>query len=119
ARRRPGVSAPTFVDAAAIHQQLRARFPDAVGALEEGMSPAIRVAPTAIVDVCRYLKTDPALAFDCLSNQSGIDYPKRNEIEIVYHLISYRLRHDCALKVSVSRDNPAMPSVCGVWRTAN
>jgi len=68
---------------------------DAIGALEEGLNPAIRVAPAAIVEVCAYLKSDPALAFDCLSNQSGVDYPKRNEIEVVYHLISYRLRHAC------------------------
>jgi NADH-quinone oxidoreductase subunit C len=113
------VSAPTFVDAAAIHQQLAARFAEAIGALEDGHEPAVRVSPGAIVEVCTYLKTDPGLAFDCLSNQSGVDYPKRNEIEIVYHLISYRLRHACVLKVGVPRDNPSMPSVCGVWRTAN
>ncbi len=113
------MTARTLVDAAAIHQQLAARFGDAIGALEEGLSPAIRVSRGAIVGVCTYLKTDPALAFDCLSNQSGVDYPKRDEIEVVYHLISYRLRHACVLKVSVPRDNPSMPSVCGVWRTAN
>jgi NADH-quinone oxidoreductase subunit C len=112
------VSARTLVDAAALHQQLQARFGDAIGALEEGMDPAIRVTPAAIVDVCTYLKAEPALAFDCLSNLSGVDYPKRNEIEVVFHLVSYRLRHACVLKVSVPRDNPSMPTVAGVWRTA-
>lgn len=106
------------MDAAALHQTLQARFGDAIGTLESGMEPAIRVAPAAIVGVCTYLKTDPALGFDCLSNQSGVDYPARHEIEVVYHLISYRLRHACILKVGVPRDNPAMPSVAGVWRTA-
>jgi NADH-quinone oxidoreductase subunit C len=106
------------VDAAALHQALAQRFGDAIGALESGMDPAIRVAPSQIVAVCTHLKTDPALAFDCLSNQSGVDYPARNEIEVVYHLFSYRLRHACVLKVSVPRDNPAMPSVWKVWSTA-
>jgi len=106
------------VDAAALHQTLHTRFGDAIGALESGMEPAIRVAPAAIVDVCAHLKHDPALGFDCLSNQSGVDYPARNEIEVVYHLVSYRLRQACVLKVGVPRDNAAMPSVAGVWRTA-
>jgi NADH-quinone oxidoreductase subunit C len=106
------------VDAAAIHQQLTERFGDAVGALESGFDPAIRVAPAAIRDVCRFLKTEKDLAFDCLSNESGVDYPARNEIEVVYHLFSYPLRHTCVLKVSVPRDNPAMPTVAPVWRTA-
>jgi NADH-quinone oxidoreductase subunit C len=106
------------VDAPTLHQRLKDRFGDAIAALESGMEPAIRVQPAAIVAVCTVLKSEPDLAFDCLSNQSGIDYPARNEIEIVYHLFSYRLRHDCVLKVGVPRDNPALASVAGVWRTA-
>ena len=106
------------MDAPALHQRLKDRFGDAIGALESGMEPAIRVQPAAIVPVCAWLKSEPDLAFDCLSNQSGIDYPARNEIEVVYHLFSYRLRHVCVLKVGVSRDNPALATVAGVWRTA-
>ena len=106
------------MDAAAIHQRLEDRFGDAIGALESGFDPAIRVAPASIRDVSRFLKTEKDLAFDCLSNESGVDYPARNEIEVVYHLFSYPLRHTCVLKVSVPRDNPAMPTVGPVWRTA-
>ena len=106
------------MDAPALHQRLKERFGEAIGVLESGMDRAIRVQPAAIVDVCRFLKTEPDLAFDCLSNQSGVDYPARNEIEVVYHLFSYRLRHACVLKVGVSRDDPALASVAPVWRTA-
>jgi len=106
------------VDAAALHQALQSRFTDAVGPLESGAEPAIRVAPAAIVQVAEHLKADKALAFDCLSNLSGVDYPKRSEIEIVYHLFSYPLRHAAVLKVSVPRDNATMPSVHRVWATA-
>ena len=106
------------VDAAAIQQRLKDGFGEQVGALESGHDPAIRVPPSAIVPVCRFLKSETDLAFDCLSNQSGVDYPARGEIEVVYHLFSYRLRHTCVLKVAVPRDSPAMPTVCEVWRTA-
>ena len=101
-----------------IHRKLQARFGDAIGALEGGIDPAVRVQPGAIVSVAEFLRDDRDLGFDCLSNQSGVDYPTRNEIEVVYHLFSYRLRHACVLKVGVSRDNPAMPTVAAVWRTA-
>ena len=106
------------MDAAAFHQALQSRFGDAISPLESGFDPAIRVAPGTIVEVCEYLKKDPASAFDCCSNVSGVDYPKRNEIEVVYHLFSYPKRHALVLKVGVPRDNPAMPSVSRVWATA-
>jgi len=106
------------VDAEAIQARLRARFGDAIGALEPGREPAIRVQPGALVAVAELLKTDPELAFDCLSNQSGVDWPQREEIEVVYHLFSYPLRHGCVLKVAVPRDDPTMPTVAPVWKAA-
>ena len=106
------------MDAATIHARLTERFGDTVGALESGLDPALRVPPASIVPVCEFLKHGPGLAFDCLSNQSGVDYPARNEIEVVYHLFSYVERHAFTLKVSVARDAPSMPSVVPVWKTA-
>ncbi len=106
------------MDAAAIHARLQARFGEAVGALEVGREPAIRVQPSAMPAVGEFLRSEAELAFDCLSNQSGVDYPKRSEIEVVYHLFSYRHRHACVLKTAVPRDSPTMPTVSPVWPTA-
>ena len=106
------------MDATAIHARLEARFPGALGPLVAGNDPAITVWPQDIVAVATMLKTDRELAFDCLSNQSGVDYPKREEIEVVYHLSSYELRHAIVLKVGVPRDHPRLATVSGVWRTA-
>ena len=108
------------MDAAALHASLRERFGDAILALDEPAAGdrAVRVAPAAILEVARHCASDPALAFDCLSNQSGVDYPARNEIEVVYHLFSYATRHAAVLKVAVPRDNPVMPTVESVWKTA-
>src|SRR4029077_6941642 len=67
------------LDAAAIHGRVKARFGDGIGALagtrRDNMSAT--VTPAKIVDVCRFLQTEPGLEFDCLSNLSGVDYPKR------------------------------------------
>jgi NADH-quinone oxidoreductase subunit C len=109
---------PISVDATAIHARLLTRFPAAIGALEGAAAPAIRVRPADIVAVAAFLVADRELAFDCLSNQSGVDYPKREEIEVVYHLFSYVHRHAIVLKVGVPRDNPGLATVSAVWRTA-
>ena len=106
------------MDTAATFATLAARFPGGVVALEGQGEPAIRVAPAHIVAVATFLKTDPTLAFDCLSNQSGVDYPKREQMEVVYHLFSYRHRHALVLKVGVSRDDPRLATVSTVWRAA-
>jgi NADH-quinone oxidoreductase subunit C len=108
------------LDATAIHARLAARFPDAVGSLEGTRRDnfAATVAAPALPDVCRFAKSDPELAFDCLSNLSGVDYPKREVIQVVYHLYSYRRRHCFALKVDTPRDNPLVPSVANVWSHA-
>ncbi len=106
------------MDAAPILESLEERFGDAIVPLESEGEPAIRVQPAAIVRVAEHLKRTPDLAFDCLSNQSGVDYPARGEIEIVYHLFSYQLRHALVVKVSVPREQPALATVSTVWRTA-
>jgi NADH-quinone oxidoreductase subunit C len=107
------------LDGATIHGLLRGRFADAIGDLQGSGSDAwATVAPAAIVDVARFCKTETRLWFDCLSNLSGVDYPKREVIQVVYHLYSYRQRHAFVLKVDAPRENPVVPSVAGVWRHA-
>jgi NADH-quinone oxidoreductase subunit C len=106
------------VETPLIHAKLDARFPGGVVTLDATNEAAVRVRPADIVAVATLCKTDPELRFECLSNQSGVDYPKRNEIEVVYHLFSYALRHALVLKVGVSRDRPRLATVSAVWRTA-
>jgi NADH-quinone oxidoreductase subunit C len=108
------------IGGASVHARLTDRFGDAVGALEgTGNDAAAVVSPEKIAEVCRFLRDEPALQFDCLSNLSGVDYPKQGHIQVVYHLFSYRLRHWIVLKVNASRDNPVVPTVSDVWSAAN
>ena len=108
------------MDTAAIHQRLKARFEAAVGDCNlQAKDPYIFIQPAVIADVCRFLHDEPDLNFDALSNQSGVDYKVKGIIEVVYHLYSYPHRHTLVLKVDVPRDNPAMPTVEGVWKAAN
>jgi len=109
------------MDAAAIHQRLTARFEAGVGAcdLEQAKDPSIMIEAAAIVAVCRFLHDEPDFAFDCLSNQSGVDYKAKGILEVVYHLYSYTHRHAIVLKVDVPRDAAVVPTVESVWKTAN
>jgi NADH-quinone oxidoreductase subunit C len=108
------------LDSAGVHARLRYRFGDAIGDLAgSGRDASCTVEPGRIAEVCRFLHDEPALRFDCLSNLSGLDYPKQNAIQVVYHLFSYPLRHWIVLKVNAPRDNPVVPTVSGVWRAAD
>jgi NADH-quinone oxidoreductase subunit C len=107
------------LDAAAIHSRLRARFGAAIGDLTgSGSDASALVSAGQVADVARFCRTDGELGFDCLSNLSGVDYPKRNAIQIVYHLYSYRQRHAFVLKVDAERDNPVVVTVSNVWSHA-
>ena len=60
-----------------VYQKVKERCGEAIESFnEKALDPYIVVKPAAIVEVCRFLKEDPALTFDCLSNMSGVDYLK-------------------------------------------
>jgi len=103
-----------------IHERLKARFGDDVGPLGEAkIDPFCVVRRERIVEVCRFLKSEPGLDFDFLEDETAVDWPKRNVIEVVYHLLSYKHRHAIVLKVEADRAAPSVPTVEGVWKTAN
>ena len=103
-----------------IQQRLAAKFGERVGALAPANKDAFAVVPAAdIVEICRFAKEDEALAFDCLMNLSSVDWPKKNQIEVVYHLWSYRRRHGFVLKVALDRAKPEIASVTSVWKSAD
>src|SRR5512139_2203541 len=103
-----------------IHERLRARFGDAVGPLSEPkIDPFCVVKAERLVEACRWLKAEPGLELDFCEDLTAVDWPKRNVIEVVYHLFSYRHRHGIVLKVEADRASPVVPSVEGVWKAAN
>lgn len=72
-----------------------------------------------LVAICRYLKSDPDLSFDFLSDLCGVDYMGREpRFEVVYHLFSINKHHRIRLKAMVG-EREKIPSVVGVWSTAD
>ena len=101
-----------------IRGKLAEKFGERVGPLAPAnKDPFLVVQAADIVEFCRYLKSD--LGFDCLMNLSAIDWPKRNQIEVVYHLWSYSQRHAFILKVALDRAKPEIASLEPVWKAAD
>ena len=103
----------------------------------DAIDPWIEVSPDGLVEVCEFLKNDPDLEFNVLNCISGVDYFHADEkkakkaswephLEVVYHLSSVYRKHTLVLKVILPRwkdgeegNLPDVPSVAGVWRTAD
>ncbi len=103
-----------------IHSALTTRFGEAVrdAKLEGVIDPFIRSSPGQLREVALFLRDDPALQFDTLCLLTGMDYTG-GKLGVVYHLASVALGHRIVLKVDVPADNPHVPSVETVWKTAN
>jgi NADH-quinone oxidoreductase subunit C len=103
-----------------IHEKLKAQLGDAVGPLSEPrIDPFCVVKADRIVEACRWLATAPGIEMDFCEDLTAVDWPKRNVIEVVYHLFSYSHRHGIVLKVEADRASPVVHTVEGIWKAAN
>ncbi len=126
------MSGQEFVD------RLKTQFGEQItGANLEVLDPWIEIAPEGIADVCMFLRDDPDLRFNALSCITVVDYCEPDEkkaqkvkwephLELVYHLWSYPNRCSLVLKVMLPRwkgdqegELPEVPTVSGVWSTAD
>src|SRR6202171_4295424 len=105
---------------AEIQQRLAAKFGERIGPLSpRNKDPFLVVAAGDLVYICRFANEDAELAFDCLMNLSSVDWPKKNQIEMVYHLWSYSKRHSFILKCQLDRAKAVITSIESVWKAAD
>lgn len=106
-----------------VEQRLRERFPDT--AIERQTGEAVRdhtlvVPADSLVEICTFLRDDPELDFGMLPWMGGADYlPRVPRFETIYNLLSLTNALRIHLKVRIAEEQPRVPSVCGVWPTAN
>jgi len=80
----------------------------------------ILVHPDEIVNVAAFIKD--TLGFDHTESVSGTDYPKDNQIEVIYHLSSYSdeklSSHVLALSTRVDRNDSRLQTLINVFKSA-
>lgn len=104
-----------------ILEKLSTLGQDAVEASQEFRGDlTVTLKTEAIVGACTMLRDDPELAFDMLIDLTAVDrYRPGARFEVVYHLYSLQNRRYLSLKVHTDEDHAEVPSVTGVWPSAN
>jgi NADH-quinone oxidoreductase subunit C len=105
---------------------LASAYPNFDGAIERVVvhrgELTLHVKREAIAEICKVLRDDPSLRFEMCSGVSGVDYlddPTGRRLHAVYHLLSMTFRRRLRLEVSVTVEDPHIPSVTSVYPTAN
>ena len=79
----------------------------------------IQVEPREINEVATFLRD--AMGFDHAESVAGTDYPKDNQIEVVYHLGSYSRddlgAHILSLTTRTNRDDAHLPTLINVYKS--
>jgi NADH-quinone oxidoreductase subunit C len=79
------------------------------------------VGAERIHDIAEYLKNDPDLNFDYLSNITGADYlneEREPRFEVVYELHSIEKNHSIRIRVGLDEEDPTIPTVSDLWKGA-
>lgn len=80
----------------------------------------LTVPAEELVSICDLLWRDPQTYFDSLSCVTAIDLgPEVGQMEVIYTLYSIPFHVTLHLKVLIDRDKPEVPSLCGIWKTAD
>lgn len=100
--------------------QIKNKFGDNVKVLFiKPLRIKIQVDPQDIVGVANFLRD--SLGFDHAESVAGTDYPKDNQIEVIYHLGAYA-RQDLAghilwLTTRTGRDDARLPTLINVFKS--
>lgn len=80
------------------------------------------VTPDSIVEVMRYLKEDPTLRFNFLTDVCGIHYPDyevNRQLAVVYHMHNWVDNVRIRIKCYLSAKNPEIDTVSNLFLSAN
>ncbi|MDQ3836041.1 MAG: NADH-quinone oxidoreductase subunit C, partial [Thermoproteota archaeon] len=101
-------------------EEIKNKFGDAVNVLFiKPLRIKIQVDPQDIVGVASFLRDN--IGFDHAESVAGTDYPKDNQIEVIYHLGSYSREelaaHILWLTTRTGRDDARLPTLINVYKS--
>ena len=102
-----------------IYEKLKAEFGDTIIELNETplSDPFIVVEAKALFEICHTLRDEDDFLFDYMMSLSGTDNDEM--LGVVYHLYSMTHNHKIVLKVFVPKEQPNVPTVERIWRSAD
>ncbi len=101
-------------------EALKAKNAEWVSEVKDALGEVTVTVPRAhVVGVCADLRDEHG--FDMLADLCGADRGPEEDprFEVNYHLFSTTHYKRLRIKVLLSEDDPNVPSVTGVWKTAN
>ena len=102
---------------AELAERVGVRFSDVVVARGEATAFADR---GGLLAALAFLRDEDDLAFDLLSSVTATDWPGRTpRFWVAYELASTIHHHRLRVKVAVPEDDARVPSVVGLWPTAD
>ena len=105
------------MSAAGVAERVRATYPDVVVDRDEA---SVSLGREDLLPALESFRADPALRLDFLSSVTATDWPGRDpRFWLVYELSSNDLRHRLRVKVGLHEDDLHVPSVTGLFPTAD
>ena len=102
-------------------ERLKSQFNGAVVEAFEFLTQlSVRIEAGRILEVCDFLKRDPEIPFNYLSDLTCVHFPQRADapFDLIYNLYSIPANERVRLKVATD-DKTAVESVTSIWPAAN
>lgn len=78
-----------------------------------------KVSREKLLELTNSLKNNSELPFEVLFDVTAVDLtPSNGTIEVVYHVYSHKIHGFVRLKVAIPSDKPEIPTLSGIWKSA-
>jgi len=107
-----------YIDGSVVRDRFAGTVEEVVEAVGE---VTVIVKREGLIELMQWLKGEPGLLFNYLSDISGLDLGEfaTPRFVVAYQLYSIDHNHRLRVKVFVGEDDAKVPSVSGIWKTAN
>jgi len=106
-----------------ILEKIKEKFLDDICDTYEFRGDLVAVVDKAvIVELMRFLRTDPQLDFNMLMDLSAVDYlgmERKPRFDVVYHLYSLSKNHRVRIKACVDEKDLTIDSLTSLWPIAD
>lgn len=106
-----------------IITRIKEKMPDGVRTSEVALDGILNIHSSReqIVGLLQLLRDDEQLGFNFFTSLCAIHYPENagQELGVVYHLHNWNRNVRVRVKIFFPKDDPHVPSITGLWPTAN